>query len=224
MIRVGIIIPSSNVVIEDLLQTPSGRVRKDMRFHVARLPVVAVDLGSTSTGQFNNSALDQAVQQLCEADVDRIVFAGTAGAWLGTDHDRNWVARTEAVTGRPATTTTLQVLAALARVQPKRLGLITPFTEAVHARIVETFSAEGFPVAAGRHLDLTLGRDMAEVAPTRIAEMIDECAESGCDTILTFCTNFRGVEAFQARPAERIPATLLDSIALTFEELSPQMA
>lgn len=122
MDRVGIVIPSSNVVVEDLLQSPHGFAPQGIHFHVARLPVVAVDLGRESTGQFDDAALDQTVRQLCEADVDRIVFAGTAGAWLGPDHDRNWVKRTEAATGRPATTTTLQVLAALARIRPDRLG------------------------------------------------------------------------------------------------------
>lgn len=221
MDRVGIIVPSSNVVIEDLLQAPSSFLRKDRRFHVARLPVVAVDLGSDSPRQFDEAALDRAVRQLCEAAVDRIVFAGTAGAWLGIDHDRAWAARTQAATGRPASTTTLQVLAALARIRPDRLALITPFIEEVHTRIAGSFAAEGFPVAVGRHLGLTLGRDMAEVPPGRIAEMIGDCAASGCDTVLTFCTNFRGAEACRTEPAVSIPITLLDSVALTFEELPP---
>lgn len=219
MDRIGLIVPSSNVVVEDLLQAPAGFPPKDRRFHVARLPVVAVDLGSDSARQFEAAALDQAVRQVCEAGVARIVFAGTAGAWLGLDHDRDWVARTEAATGRPASTTTLQVLAALARIRPDRLALITPFIEEVHARIAATFAAEGFPVAAGRHLGLSLSRDMAEVPPARIAELIGDCAASGCDTVLTFCTNFRGAEAGRSEPAASLPATLLDSVAATFEEL-----
>lgn len=35
MDRVGIVIPSSNMVIENLLQAPSGFLPKDRRFHVA---------------------------------------------------------------------------------------------------------------------------------------------------------------------------------------------
>ena len=112
MERVGIIIPSSNVVVEDALHTATG------------------------------GSLDAAVQRLAEAPLDRIVFAGTAGAWLGIDHDRDWVARTEAATGLPATTTTLQTLEALARLRPDKLGLITPFVEEVHARIMDSFAAE----------------------------------------------------------------------------------
>lgn len=219
MDRVGIVIPSSNVVVEDLLQTSSEILPQDRRFHIARLPVVTVDLGRESTGQFDNDALDQAVRQLCEADVGRIVFAGTAGAWLGIDHDRDWAARTRNATGRPASTTTLLVLAALARCRPKRLGLITPFIEDVHVRIAETFAAEGFPIAEGRHLGLTLGRDMAEVPPAHIAAMIGDCTEAGCDTVLTFCTNFRGADAGRTEPAASLPITLLDSVTLTFEEL-----
>lgn len=220
MDRVGIIVPSSNVVIEDLLQAPSGCTRDDKRFHVARLPVVAVDLGDESIAQFNDAALDQAVRQLEETEVARFIFAGTAGAWLGIAHDREWVASTRATTGRPATTTTLQVLATLAHVRPSRLALVTPFIETVNARIAENFAAEGFPVATERHLGLTLSRDMAEVPPARIAEMIGDCADAGCDTVLTFCTNFRGLEACSTEPAIGMSVTLLDSVALTLADLS----
>ena len=37
MDRIGLIVPSSNVVIEDLLQAPPHPARRDMRFHIARL-------------------------------------------------------------------------------------------------------------------------------------------------------------------------------------------
>lgn len=218
MRRVGIIIPSSNVVIEDRLQTSTVDLG-DIRFHVARLPVVAVDLGRESTGQFVDAALGQAVQQLCEAAVERIAFAGTAGAWLGIDHDRAWVARTETATGLPVTTTTLQVLDALGRVQPTRLGLVTPFTADVHDRIAESFATEGFPVTASRSFGLTLSRDMADVTPERIADLSGDCVDQGCDVVLTFCTNFRGSEARLLQLGEGTDATLLDSVDLTFQTI-----
>ncbi|MCP4386341.1 MAG: hypothetical protein GY798_33860 [Hyphomicrobiales bacterium] len=219
MRRVGIIIPSSNVVIEDRLQGMPAAVRGDMRFHIARLPVVAVDLGRDSTDQFADAALDQAVQQVCEAEVEQIVFAGTAGAWLGIDHDRAWVTRTEMATGLSATTTTLQVIDALRRVRPARLGLVTPFTADVHDRIEETFAGAGVPVADRHALGLTLSRDMADVSPERIADRFSDCIDDGCDVVLTFCTNFRGSEARLLWLGDGMQATLLDSVDLTFQGL-----
>lgn len=90
----------------------------------------------------------------------------------------------------------------------------------MHARVLETFAAEGFPVVADRHLDLTLGRDMAEVPPDRIAGLIGDCAEEGCDTVLTFCTNFRGAEAGRVEAVANMPVTVLDSVAVTFGALA----
>jgi maleate isomerase len=221
MRRVGLIVPSGNVVIEDMLQSPSGPARKDVRFHVTRLPVVAIDMGSESRDQFSDAALDEAVGQLLDADIDAIVFAGTAGAWLGIARDRDWAARTRDATGLPATTTTLQALAALGGLRSDRLGLITPFVQEVHDSIAGTLAAEGFPVAYGRHLGLSLGREMAEVPPVQIAEIVGACVDAGCDAVLTFCTNFRGLEAFRLKPAANCGAMLLDSVALTFDELPP---
>jgi len=56
---------------------------------------------------------------------------------------------------------------------------------------------------------------MAEVPPARIAAMIGDRTEAGCDVVLTFCTNFRGAEAGRTEPAASLPVTLLDSIVLT---------
>ena len=88
MQRVGIIIPSSNVVVEDTLLRHAAQLTLNVRYHIARISVVSVNLDDASVDQFQETAMNDALGQLCEAHVDSIVFAGTAGAWLGIDRER----------------------------------------------------------------------------------------------------------------------------------------
>lgn len=217
MKRVGLIIPSSNVVIEDVLRGRAGSFRNDIGFHIARLPVTTVDLGDRSKKQFAADVVDQAIDQLLEAHVSQIIFAGTAGAWLGIERERRWCAEAEQRTGLSVTSTTLLTLAELKSAKWSALGLVTPFTPKVHNAIVQNFESEGFSVNYGSHFGLDSSRQMAEVALDQIADRIKMSFRNGCDGVLCFCTNFRGFEAAQLIKSPHATGKIRDSVQLTLK-------
>lgn len=217
MKRVGLIIPSSNVVIEDMLHGRAGSFRNDIGFHIARLPVTTVDLGDRSKKQFDADVVDQAIDQLLEAKVGQIIFAGTAGAWLGIERERHWCAEAEQRTGLSVTSTTLLTLAELKTANLSALGLVTPFTPKVHSAIVQNFESEGFSVNYGSCFGLDSSRQMAEIALDQIADRIEMNFQNGCDGVLCFCTNFRGFEAAQMAKFPHATGKILDSVQLTLE-------
>lgn len=217
MKRVGLIIPSSNVVIEDRLYGSTGPFRKDIGIHIARLPVTTVDLGDRSKKQFDADVVDPAIDQLLEAQVSQIIFAGTAGAWLGIERERRWCAEAEQRSGLAVTSTTLLTLAELKIANFGSLGLVTPFTSKVHNAIVQNFEAEGFSVGYGSYFGLDSSREMAELALDQIADRIDMSFQKGCDGVLCFCTNFRGFEAAQLAKFPHTAGKILDSVQLTLD-------
>ncbi|WP_306257177.1 hypothetical protein [Pararhizobium sp. IMCC21322] len=217
MKRVGLIIPSSNLVIEDMLHGRAGSFRKDIGIHIARLPVTTVDLGNRSKKQFDAEMVDQAIDQLLEAQVSQIIFAGTAGAWLGIERERLWCAEAEQRTGVAVTSTTLLTLAELKTLNFGSLGLVTPFTPKVHDAIVQNFESEGFSVGYGSCFGLDSSRQMAELPLDQIADRIDMSFQKGCDGVLCFCTNFRGFEAAQLVRFPQIAGKILDSVQLTLD-------
>lgn len=217
MLRVGLIIPSSNVVIEDMLHSKSEPFPSDIGIHIARLPVTTVDLGPDSKKQFEADAVNQAIDQLLEAEVSLIIFAGTAGAWLGVERERSWCADAAQRSGVVVTSTTLLALQELKTAGFGSLGLVTPFTSKVHNRIVENFQSEGFSVGFGSSFGLDSSRQMANLTPDEIASRIDMCFENGSDGVLCFCTNFRGFEASRLARSPHAPAKTLDSVQLTLE-------
>ncbi|MEH6727990.1 MAG: hypothetical protein V7703_17700 [Hyphomicrobiales bacterium] len=217
MKRAGLIIPSSNVVIEDMLHSRAVSHADGIGIHISRLPVIKVDLGADSKKQFDADVVDQAIDQLLEAQVDQIVFAGTAGAWLGIERERRWCSDAAQRTGIAVTSTTLLTLEKLKTSRFKSLGLITPFTPKVHSAIVQNFETEGVSIGSGRNFDLDNSREMADLALDQIADSIDQCFENGCDGVLCFCTNFRGFEALQLAVSHQAQLHTLDSVRLTLD-------
>ncbi len=217
MKRAGLIIPSSNVVIEDMLHSRAVSYADGIGIHISRLPVTKVDLGADSKKQFDSDVVDQAIDQLLEAQIDQIVFAGTAGAWLGIERERRWCSEAAQRTGIAVTSTTLLTLEKLKTTRFNALGLITPFTPKVHGAIVQNFELEGVSIGGGHNFDLDSSRQMADLALDQISDNIDDCFESGCDGVLCFCTNFRGFEALQQTVSPTAQLNTLDSVRLTLD-------
>lgn len=217
MKRAGLIIPSSNVVIEDMLHSGVVSYARDVGIHIARLPVTKVDLGPDSKKQFDADLVDQAIDQLREAQVDQIVFAGTAGAWLGLERERLWCADASQRTGIAVTSTTLLTLEKLKSTKFASLGLVTPFTPKVHGAIVQNFESEGVSVGFGCNFNLDSSREMADLALEDIADRIALCFQNGCDGVLCFCTNFRGFEASLLVAFPKAHQKTLDSVRLTLD-------
>lgn len=219
MKRAGLIIPSSNVVVEDILHSGTVSFSGDFGIHIARLPVTKVDLGSDSKKQFDADVVDHAIDQLREAEVDQIVFAGTAGAWLGIERERRWCADVSQKTGIAVTSTTLLTLEKLKSAGFTQLGLVTPFTPKVHDTIVQNFQREGVSVEFGSNFNLDSSREMANISLDQIAGRIDLSFQNGCGGVLCFCTNFRGFEAMQLAVTPKARLNTLDSVRLTLDAI-----
>ena len=215
MQRIGFILPSSNLVVEETLRARAAQLSPAAQAHIARFSVEKVDLSDESARQFRSDPVDCAMDQLLEAGVEKIVFAGTAGAWLGIDREREWRDRAEQRTGVDVTSTTLLTLDALRAARADGWALLTPFTEGIHGRILANLRGEGFAFEEGHWFGLDDSRSMAALAPVEIAGKLQDCFAARSGGVLAFCTNFRGAEA--ASLVEETPkaAVFLDSVLLT---------
>src|SRR6266487_5256180 len=86
----------------------------------------------------------EAAELLAEAKVDVICWNGTSSGWLGLDQDRRLCERITQATGIPAATSVLSLVELLRRTAVESFALVSPYTEDIQQRIIETFRAEGF--------------------------------------------------------------------------------
>jgi maleate isomerase len=187
--RLGFLTPSSNTVLEPVVSAMLAAVPASA--HFSRFPVVEISLDGPAVAQFDRGPLLAAAELLADARVDAVVWSGTSGGWLGLDADTALCRAIEERTGIPATTSTLALLELLQETGAVRLGLVTPYVDAVQERIVATLGGAGVEVVAERHLGMSENDAFASVSADELRRLVHEVAAAGPAAITTFCTNLR---------------------------------
>jgi maleate isomerase len=206
------ITPSSNTCLEPVTyRLLAGR--RDVTAHFARVGVTRIALDAHADNQFSSTAMSTAARQLGDAKVDAVVWNGTAGSWLGVDHDRTLVETLGDAGGAPATTSTLALLDACRAYGVTRLGLATPYTGDVNERVGKVFAAEGIEITADSALGLSDNEAFAAVPVDRVAAQLRSVA-GGADAVAVLCTNVHGAELAEPLEAE-LGVPVLDSVAVT---------
>jgi maleate isomerase len=201
--RIGLILPSSNVVVEDLIrQLPP---QKTTDFHVARIRVEWIGMDAGSRHQFLADKFLRAAELLVDAEVEEIVWGGTAGLWLGLDNDRALCETLISRFGRPATTASIAFIKACRSHQVRRLALLTPFIQDIQTQIVGVLAQEGISVIEEYHFGITDSRRMADLDESAVDDRIRSLA-TNVDAVGCVCTNMRvGAHWFASPPRATMP-------------------
>jgi maleate isomerase len=192
--RVGVIIPSLNVAVED-------DFRRELPANVG-LHITRVRLGK-SQGRVTQAALLEAGRDavnnstlLADAGMDAIAFNCT-GASLsdgppGARRLRDEIAK---ATNTPSTTTILSVVRALRASGLRRIVHVCPFTPEFGADEAAFLHAEGFELIASRGLNFTDARVAAKLLPRDICDIAAHLDQPEAEGIFLACANVRAMEA-----------------------------
>ena len=212
-IRLGMLTPSSNTVLEPV-STAIVAGLPEVSVHFGRFKVTEIALSEQALKQFDDTEILRAAELLAHAKVDVIAWNGTSASWLGLDRDERLCERIVAATGIAACTSVLAFREIFQRTDAKRIGLVTPYTDDVQAKIIETWKSAGMPCAAEGHSGLRDNFSFAEVGEKAISDMIRAVKNQGCDAVAVVCTNMRAASLAPALEAE-LGIPIYDSIAVT---------
>jgi maleate isomerase len=212
-VRLGILTPSSNTVLEPLTSAILDDL-PEVTAHFSRFKVTEIALSPGAVAQFDDDQILRAAELLADAKVDAIAWSGTSAAWLGFARDLALCERIRNATGRPAGTAVLALNEVLAASSVKRLGLVTPYRDDVQAKIIANYDAAGIAVVSERHLGISDNYAFAEEPPDRIEALIREVAADRPDAIAVLCTNMRGAPLVSELEAE-FDIPIHDSVAVT---------
>ncbi len=224
--RIGVLTPSSNTALEPLTSAMVSQLG-NVSAHFSRFGVTEISLQEVSSRQFNSDKILAAAQLLADARVDVICWSGTSASWLGFEKDDALCARINEVTGRPATTSVLALNEAMALNHINRFGLITPYIQEVHDRIIKNYRNNGMTCVADRHLNIQDNFSFAEIEPDQLANLIREVARDKPQAIVTMCTNLRAAQLVHDLERE-IGIPIYDSVsavvwkALRLIQIEPQ--
>jgi maleate isomerase len=190
--RVGLLVPSSNTVMEpDLWRAlPPGAT-----LHTARMYL------EDTTPEGESRMLDEhvlpAARDLATARPDLIVFGCTsAGALRGNDYDAELCRRISDLSGVPTVSVIASVRRAIAASGARRVGMVTPYVDALNQRIKESVEADGVQVARIAGLGISDNFEIATVPVERILDFAGRTlGRLDIDLAFVSCTNFPAVEA-----------------------------
>jgi maleate isomerase len=190
--RVGLLVPSSNTVMEpDFWRA----LPPNATLHTARMYL------EDTTPEGEHRMLDEhvmpAARDLATARPDLIVFGCTsAGALRGNHYDAELCRRISDLSGVPTVSVIASVRRAVGAGGARRVGVVTPYVDALNQRIRESVEADGVEVVAIAGLGIT---DNVEIAAVPQADILDlaERTLAGLRIDLAFvsCTNFPAVAA-----------------------------
>jgi maleate isomerase len=187
--RVGLLIPSSNTVMERDFHReldPLGEV------HTARMYMV----DTTREGEqrmLEDEALP-AAQRVATVEPDLIVFGCTSASSLhGRDYDDAFRGRLAEMTGVPVMGVLSSVLEELEGCG--RVALFTPYNEELTGTIAASLEAGGVEVVARRGLGIERNVEIGDLAPEDIVREVRTMDLQDADAVFCSCTNLRAYEA-----------------------------
>jgi maleate isomerase len=189
-VRLGMLTPSSNTTLEPVTSAMLGGLPQ-VSVHFSRFRVTEIALTDDALAQFDDRPILAAAELLAHAKVDVIAWNGTSSAWLGFGADRQLCQRIEAATGIRATTSVLALNEILSLTGVRRLGLVTPYIDAVQQRIIANYATLGIGCDPERHLDIQDNFAFAEVSEGILTQAIRAVAAGKPDAIAVVCTNLR---------------------------------
>lgn len=207
----GMLTPSSNTILEPVTAAMLAGL-PDVTAHFARFRVTEISTSAEALGQFELAPLLAAADLLADARVDAIAWNGTSAGWLGFDRDRALCAAITERTGIRATSSVLALAEIFRQTGVTRVGLVTPYIDAIQERVCATFAKEGFACVAERHLNDKGNFSFSEVTTATIAELCRAVAAAKPQAITVLCTNMRGAPIAAALEQE-LGIPVYDSVA-----------
>jgi maleate isomerase len=196
MIRIGLLVPSSNTVFEN--DVHASLPRSQFTAHAARMHLVE------TTRDAEQVMLDHhapaAASDLSALEPDLVLFGCTsAGSLGGMDHDREICEALGRRAAAPCVGVLSAVSEALVRRNWKRVVVVTPYVDELTSTIAASLAQAGITVLAAGGMGITNNIALADPEPDEIVEFAMSVAgRHRPDGMFVSCTNFRALEA---RPA-----------------------
>jgi maleate cis-trans isomerase len=187
-LRLGIIVPSGNVVAEPQIHAmlPSG-----VSALVTRL---ALRGSSEAELQRMEAGVEGAALLLADAGVDQIVFHCTAVTTFSPSSGPAIRERIMSASGIPGAVTSDALAAAFQALGTQRVVLLSPYIEAVHRREISFLEHLGLRVVGEASLGINTNDEMARLPPDTLRDWALQHRNPNADAYFLSCTALRSAE------------------------------
>ncbi|MFQ6038052.1 MAG: aspartate/glutamate racemase family protein [Candidatus Aminicenantales bacterium] len=208
--KFGIIIPSSNTVMEpELWRMASGWAT----IHTSRVRLQQITVDSLEATE---NGLSEAALLLADADVDVIGYGCTSGSLIkGKGHGRAVAEHITSVTGIPAVAAAEAVIEAVQYLNISRICIAAPYSEEILELERRFFEQNGMEVLKIEGLGMVENLEVGSQSPEIAYELAQRGFVPEAQGIFISCTNFRTLEVID-RLENELGVPVLSSNTATF--------
>ena len=212
-IRIGMLTPSSNSVVEPWCYKIIGSV-DNVSVHFGRVEVLWIDDKAASLSQFYDENMIKGFDLLSHVKPMVIGWNGTSASWLGLERDRVLIDVIKKRTGCRVVTSTLSIVEALTVLNINKIGLVTPYVDSIQKKIINNFELEQLECVSERHFNMTDNFSFGEISESKISNATEDVISEGAEAVIILCTNLAGAGIVNTLE-KRTGVPILDSVVLT---------
>jgi len=210
--RIGLIVPSSNTVME-----PDFHRHFTQPNIVSTTRILLEHVTREAEMKMLVDDLPRAVQLIKTTGPDVVVFGCTsAGSLEGLTHDDGISEMIAKHTGAKAITVLRAVMRELDVIRPQKIAVLTPYVEDLTSSIARCISEGGYGIVKAAGMGITENLEIGRVTPSQIIKFVESEMEGiKADCLFLSCTNWRAIEAID--PLQRklgIPVLTSNQAAL----------
>ena len=187
--RAGLIIPSSNTIIE----REFSKIHPDIiTFHFSRLKLKNVSIDELEAMKEN---VEEASELLADAKVDLICYACTSGSlYGGLKYEEEIVKKIETKTKIKAITTAKSVIEALNRLKVKNISVATPYSQKINLKVREFLENNDFNILKLEGLGITDNLKIGNVDLMEVYDLAKRAYKKSAECLFISCTNLGTIE------------------------------
>ncbi|HZS29161.1 MAG TPA: Asp/Glu racemase [Candidatus Angelobacter sp.] len=193
-LRVGLIVPSSNTVMEPDFHRQIGKSAI-----VSTTRILLEDVTREAETRMLEDSLPQAIKLIGTTASDVIVFGCTSAGALGKlSHDDAIARLIEERTGAKAVTVLRAVLMLLSSIRPQKTAVLTPYIDDLTASIARSLAEAGFPPIKAAGMGIKANLEIGRVTPAEILQFVEsQLYGIDPDCLFLSCTNWRAIETIE---------------------------
>lgn len=192
--RIGLIVPSSNTVME-----PDFHRRLGAEAIVSTARIFLEQVTREAEIRMLEEDLPRATDLIRTTAPDVVVFGCTSAGALGTlEHDDRIREGIASRAGVKAVTVLQSVLTELRSIQPRKLAIFTPYIHDLTASLARSLAEAGFTAILARGMGIQANLEIGRVTPGEIVSFVEDQLDGAApDCIFLSCTNWRAADAIE---------------------------
>src|SRR5215467_5985506 len=192
-LRVGLIVPSSNTVMETDFHQHLGEST------VSTTRILLEQVTRDAEIRMLEEDLPRAAQLIRTTAPDVVVFGcSSAGSLEGLAYDEGIGKMLGQRTGAQAVTVIRAVLMQLQRNRPRKIAVFTPYQEDLTSSVTRCIEEGGYAVVKAKGMGIRENLEIAMVTPAEIIRFVESQMEGiSADCLFLSCTNWRALDTIE---------------------------